>query len=59
MPASEAQKRANAKYRKNNVRQVVTRFYPADADLYEFVKAQPDMSGYIKSLIRADMERRG
>lgn len=59
MPASEAQKRANAKYRKNNVKQVITRFYPADADLYEFVKSQPDMSGYIKSLIRADMERRG
>lgn len=59
MPASDAQKRANAKYRKNNVKQVITRFYPADADLYEFVKSKDDMSGYIKSLIRADMERQG
>lgn len=59
MSASEAQKRANAKYRKNNVKQVITRFYPADADLYAFVKSKDDMSGYIKSLIRADMERQG
>ena len=33
------------------------KFYPAESDIYEWVKAQDNVQGYVKSLIRADMER--
>lgn len=54
---SDAKKRADAKYRKEKVRQVVVRFGPPDADLLEYIEGQESMAGYIKQLIRADMER--
>lgn len=57
MPLSDARKRANAKYAREKVRQVGLKFYPAEADIYEWVKAQDNVQGYVKSLIRTDMER--
>ncbi len=54
---SDAKKRADAKYRKEKVRQVVVRFGPPDADLLEHLEGKENMAGYIKQLIRADMER--
>lgn len=57
MPLSDARKRANAKYAKEKVRQVGLKFYPAESDIYEWVKAQDNVQGYVKALIRADMER--
>ena len=45
MPLSEARRRANAKYAKNNVRQVGLKFYPAEANLYEWVKSQENVQG--------------
>lgn len=57
--ASEAQRRANARYDKANAKQVGLKFYPPDYDLYEWVKSQDNTAGYIKRLIREDMERRG
>ena len=57
MPLSDARKRANAKYAKANVKQVGIKFYPAETDLYEWTKAQENVRGYVKALIRADMER--
>lgn len=56
---SEAQKKANAKYRRENVKQVVVRFYPGeeDAAVYAHLKSQSRMGEYIKALVRADMER--
>ena len=59
MATSESQKRASAKYDKQNMVQKVVRFSPHERDLLEWLEAQPNMSGYIKSLIRADMEKRG
>ncbi len=58
MALSEARRRANAKYARENVKQVGVKFYPAETDLYEWVKAQGNTQGYIKGLIRADMEGR-
>lgn len=55
---SEAQKRASAKYVKNNVKQLIVRFYPGDEDLYAWAKSQPLISEYLRGLIRADMEAR-
>ena len=56
--ATEAQLRANAKYAKANVRRAGVSFYPSERDLWEWLRAQPNKQGYIKALIRADMERR-
>lgn len=57
MATSEAQKRAVAKYNKEHTRVFQLRFFPSDMDLYERIQAQPNKQGYVKSLIRADMER--
>lgn len=58
MAVSEAQKRANAKYQKNNVKQIAVSFYPDDMELFAWAKSQPRISDYIRNLIREDMERR-
>lgn len=59
MAASEAQKRAIARYIKRNVKRVQVAFYPAERVILEWVGAQPNMAGYVKRLIREDMKRRG
>lgn len=58
MAASEAQLRANAKYAKAHVKRVGVSFYPAERDILEWLNAQPNKQGYVKALIRADMEAR-
>lgn len=57
MAVSEAQKRASAKYVKEKVKQTTLAFYPAEYDLWEHLQTQPNKAGYIKGLIRADMEK--
>lgn len=57
MAVSEAQKRATARYIKRNVKRVQVAFYPAERDILEWLGAQPNKAGYIKRLIREDMER--
>ena len=54
---SDAQKRASAKYNKEKMTQRVVRFSPREADLLAHLDAQPNRAGYIKALIRADMEK--
>lgn len=54
---TDAQKRAQAKYNKANVRQTSVRFYPSERDLWEWLENKGNKAGYIKELIRADMER--
>ena len=44
---SDAQKRANEKYRRESVRQFAVRFYPADSDAWEHLQKQPNKAGYI------------
>ena len=58
MALSDARKRANAKYAKSHVKQVGLKFYPAEEDVYAWLKSQENVQGYVKSLIRADMEAR-
>lgn len=55
---SDAQKRASAKYNKESMVQRVVRFSPRELELLEHLDAQPNKAGYIKALIRADMEGR-
>ena len=54
--ASEAQKRAIEKYRANLKRFTVD-FNQSDAELWEHLQNQQNKQGYIKDLIRKDMEK--
>ena len=53
----DSEKKWDVQYKKENTKCVNVRFFPADMALYEFMQNQPNKSGYIKDLIRADMER--
>lgn len=55
---TEAEKKAKKKYRDKGKRLTVD-FYPSETDLIEQVEKQSNKQGYIKALIRADMERGG
>lgn len=56
MAASEAQKRASAKYQREKVKQVNVKFSPNELDMFEWLGAQGGtMSGTIKALIRKEM----
>ena len=52
---SESAKKADAKYKAEKTKQLVIRFYPADQDILEHLQAQDSKQGYIKRLIREDM----
>nr|DAM72068.1 MAG TPA: Alginate and motility regulator [Caudoviricetes sp.] len=57
MAATEAQKRASAKYQREKTRQVNLKFSPREAGLYDWLAAQDgSMSGTIKRLIRQAIE---
>lgn len=56
---SEAQKRATAKYQKEKMKQLSIRFSPNEMDLFDHIKPQPNVAGYIKRLVREDMESKG
>ena len=60
MAQTEAQRRASLKYVRKNVTQKAVKFYPADADLLEWLESREgSQNAYIKDLIRADMEAHG
>lgn len=53
MAASEAQKRASAKYQREKTKQVNLKFSPNEMGMYEWLESQGGtMSGTIKALIR-------
>lgn len=55
MARSESARKADAKYKAEKTKQLVVRFYPADADILEHLQKQDSKQGYIKRLIREDM----
>lgn len=60
--ATDAQRRAKAKYQRNNVKSVRLSFYagnPEDDAMLAWLKSRGNMTGYLKDLVREDMERRG
>ena len=59
MALTDAQRRAQEAYRKRSVKQMAVRFYPAEEDLWAWLAAKENKAGYIKALIRADMEAGG
>ena len=54
---SEAQLKAVKKYREKLNRLTVD-FYPSEEESWNHVQAQKNKQGYIKDLIRADIEKR-
>ena len=53
---SEAQKRAIKEYRKKT-KKLQLEFSPTEEALWEHIQSQENKQGYIKSLIRKDMEK--
>lgn len=53
----ESRKKWDAAYKKERTKTVNVRFFPADMDIYNHLSTLENKSGYIKGLIRADMER--
>lgn len=53
---SEAQKRADRKYKHDKTRQLCLRFYPTEAEMWSFLSAQENKQGFLKGLISREME---
>lgn len=53
---SEAQLNAVKKY-KQKVKRITIDFHPTEEDLWEHIQNQPNKQGYIKKLIREDIEK--
>ena len=53
---SEAQLKAVKKYQEKTKR-ITIRFFPSEMELWEHIQSQENKQGYIKSLIRKDMEK--
>lgn len=59
MVYTDAHKRADVKYKKDKTTQVCVRFYNAtEGELLDYLQSLPNKQGYIKQLIREDMERK-
>lgn len=57
MERSEAQKRADRKYKTEKVKKALIEFYPTETDLWEHLQSQKKKQTYIKNLIREDMKK--
>lgn len=56
--ATDAQKRAVMKYDKENTKQIKLKLnLETDKDIIEKLEAETNKQGYIKALIRADMNK--
>lgn len=52
---SEAQKRADRKYKHDKTQQFCLRFYPAEEEIWSFLSAQENKQGFLKNLISREM----
>lgn len=60
MGYTDGQKAANIRYKKECTKQIGVRFFTNNDDeqrLFDYAKSQDNVAGYIKRLIREDMER--
>lgn len=55
---TDAERRAVSSYRKKSVKQLTIRFFPNEQDeaMYQWLKSQPNVTKYLKSLVSADMK---
>lgn len=56
LKTSQAQRRAVERY-KQKVKRMTIDFAPTESEVWEHIQSQPNKQGYIKSLVRADMEK--
>ena len=56
-PLTEARKRAKANYNSKILKKMLIEFYPSDEDLVKKLEEQPSKQGYIKELIRKDLNK--
>lgn len=56
MPMSDAERRAQAKYRKDKVTQLVVRFYPSDGNLRDRIK-EAGGTPWLKRLAKEQLSR--
>ena len=58
MMQTDAERRAVSSYRKKSVKQLTIRFFPNERDeaMYQWLKSQPNVTKYLKTLVAADME---
>lgn len=52
----DCQKKANKKYKNNHSKTITVSFYQPDLDVANWLKTKANISGYIKSLLRKQME---
>ena len=57
----DSEKRAQARYKRENVKRLQVPLYPKDADIWAHIegvrKERGGYADYVRGLIRADMER--
>lgn len=53
---SDAQKRADRKYKHEKTRQFCLRFYPSESDIWGYLSAQDNKQGFVKGLISREMD---
>ena len=53
--SSDAHLRAVQKY-KQKVKRITIELHPTEAEMWEHIQSQPNKQGYIKGLIKKDME---
>lgn len=56
MAESTAQRRANERYKRRNVKQVSASFFPADADLLDWMTENGYRGSWLKELARREYE---
>ena len=52
---SEAQKRADRKYKHDKTQQFCLRFYPAEEEIWAFLSAQENKQGFLKDVSSREM----
>lgn len=58
--ADALSKDSTQKYKRENTKRIMVRFYPTDMALCDYAKSRDEgIAPYIKRLIREDMERNG
>lgn len=58
MPITDAKRKTNAKFDRENTKSVTMKLNKrTDADILEYLQKQPNIQGYLKSLIREDMKK--
>lgn len=55
---TDAQRRATAKYKRENIKTKTISFNRSEFDLLDWIREKPNQNAYLKGLVRADMERR-